>query len=253
MCDGPGGGTSVNDQYECASDCQSWQGGWCGNGSIDNYEDCDISESIDKKRETLRGEGVPNVSSMSDRHVEILYDSTCIFCSFDVQDWGDVGLGCYVDDSCEKGKFLRWNPETEEWECVPFDPPLYDYCCVNNNNPEKSGTSLHDLAYDVIYPSISDPDNNNFKCDEICQDYGKVCIGVGLMDSDTNYCKSVKHHEPPLITCADGSEGKDCTNDVNVEGNDCRTLYRQNSNHCMNCANNQGYWFTIGGTACYCY
>src|SRR6056297_1273857 len=201
VCDGPGGGTSVNDQYECASDCQSWQGGWCGNGSIDNYEDCDISESIDKKRETLRGEGVPNVSSMSDRHVEILYDSTCIFCSFDVQDWGDVGLGCYVDDSCEKGKFLRWNPETEEWECVPFDPPLYDYCCVNNNNPEKSGTSLHDLAYDVIYPSISDPDNNNFKCDEICQDYGKVCIGVGLMDSDTNYCKSVKHHEPPLITC----------------------------------------------------
>jgi hypothetical protein len=237
-------------EYKC-NNCQCEDG--CGDGIIDRpFEECEVNVDVNEKRSVLQNEGVPGIYDMSDSEVEAIYDGACTGCHFQCTDWDKAGTGCYIEDTCEKGTY-RCDAEAGEFKCHSMDPPLYDYCCENPNNPQKDGVSLHDLSYDVVYPSTSESSNSSFYCDDICRERGQVCIGVGLMDSDLNYCKSVKHHEPPYQTCADGVNGKDCTNDINVTGNDCTTLYRQTSNHCVNCANNQSYWFTVGGTACYCY
>ncbi len=45
VCDGPGGGTGPNDQYGCAANCLSWQGGYCGDSATQYLEgeECDYN------------------------------------------------------------------------------------------------------------------------------------------------------------------------------------------------------------------
>ena len=282
-CEGPGEGTSEDDQYECI-DC-AWTGGWCGDGDIqdgtdgtnNHGEECDINENVSEKRNTLQNQGILNVPGVSDEEVEIIYDSACISCSFsEVQDWSDIGLGCYVDDSCEKGKFLRWNPETEEWECVPFDPPLYDYCCIKLEGSEnESFNPSQDFdGINIVYPGstyscskdncdgyedggsgninylqysedfIGEISNKygpryDYQCDDVCRNRGKVCVGVGLHPPETQNCVYVTH-----------DKGESCVSSPdNLSDIDCKATFHYWSSHSCYL---DPHVYPVGSTACYC-
>lgn len=243
-CDTYGGdGTGPDDQYECSDNCQ-WTGGYCGDGNVNSsYEDCEINISISEKRATLQDQGVPDVSDKSDAEVEAVYDGACNDCQFQCTNWSQAGRGCYIGDTCEKGSY-RCNINTGRFECVPFDPPLYDYCCEsmkNHDNVEWGQNQLAEMSVTRIKPAAASTANSDtFYCDDICHEIGEVCVGVAVTDEPSNYCKSIKCHH-----------GVDCALEANQDNNDCRTVYPYTRGGSSNmCTDPETY--NIGYTSCLC-
>ena len=220
----------------------------------DNFEEfkrinASVVEDFDKSGEIDDGDYVT---------LQMLCTSNCTLGCVNDPKRNEVGLGCFLSDNpssvdyCQRGRYFC-DENTDTVICGDvFSPPIYDECCVNE------GAALSSMDFDIIYLS-----SGTFNCDDVCKKYGKVCIGVGLMDSDKHYCKSVKHHESPFTTCDDGTRGKDCTNAINITGNDCRSTFVAGSSDCVNCydidsdGSTEPYWFKVaqppsGGTACYC-
>jgi hypothetical protein len=256
-------------EVACDGGISSFTFSCCGDGKVDKPNDCGCTELCEKDESLtdFLARCQPNDpdTDLDDNGVceeldHVLMQSSCTsFCTFGCREYIDeLGLGCWFDvprghsDYCKRGR-VECDEATDTIICLDtFDPPIYDECCVNG------GAALPSMDFDIIYFS-----SGTFNCDDVCRKYGKVCVGVGLMDSDRHYCKSVKHHESPSTTCDDGTRGKDCTNAINITGNDCRSTFVAGRSDCVNCYDVDGdgstepYWFQVasppsGGTACYC-
>lgn len=245
-CEFGGGGTGPDDQHDCTDDYCQWTGGWCGDGTVNSsYEDCDIEIDINEKRTALEEQGVSNVSNKSDAEVEAIYDGACSDeCVFQCTNWDQAGSGCYIGGTCEKGTY-KCNASNGNFECQPFDSPKYDYCCESMEN--YGGVSwgqnqLSGMSITRVKPSAASTANSeSFYCDDVCKDQGKICVGVGVTDDPSNYCKAIRCHA-----------GSDCALQANQDNNDCRTEYPYTREGSSNmCTNPETY--NIGYTSCLCY
>lgn len=120
-----------------------------------------------------------------------------------------------------------WDPDF-----LGFD--LYDYCCVNNSAEFADG-SINGVPFTIAKAAPSDimPTGGaslacwqgvcpldtgtsyfaptlsgylgGFRCDNICKNIGKICVGVGLTDPAVDSCVYIKHDE--------GSTPGGCDND----------------------------------------
>lgn len=236
--------------YGCTDDCK-WTGGYCGDGIVQaEHEECEKDES--KANYELRtgkinlGEAEWQAFSMSCKNN----------CKLGCVGKTDIGVGCYIGNTCQKGKYICDDNDNVVC-CDVFTPvfghPIYDYCCKNDYGElsdgkingrkffiERAKTSdLESIAAEVYDHGGLKDISQSYYCDNVCAKTGKICVGVGLNNPAISNCVAVQH-----------DVGNDCDNTANLAANDCRARFGKYSD--TNCQDGGGTFY-IGETACYCW
>ena len=149
-CESAGNGTSLDDQWECDSNCQ-WTGGYCGDGTTDSpYEDCDGSGGTGTSSDNQWG-----------------CDSSCNW------DGGWCGDGiCGSEDSTYTA---------DDSEVCGFCGPD---CGENYDNEDGTGDGIgacKDNCPDTNNPSQTDVDGDGIgdMCDP-CYEYNGGCVELTI-------------------------------------------------------------------------
>ena len=204
--------------------------------------------------------------------------ATCDFgCAAD-PNFSNIGGGCYqpnlagggLGDLCQKGRFVcdfstdtvichdtynDLNYKLARYKCTD----IYDYCCDSAGAPfviDGAGpgglTAGVDFTIErgfgtqcINFTTPAGAVINNctgFNCDEVCKDAGgKICIGVGLMNSITNSCRYIQH-----------DIAQNCDLPGNLATTDCRKTFGKRQPGIMECRDSTGAGFNVGEAACYC-
>ena len=235
----------------------------CGNGMIEAGEECDRtipqSDYINSPyAQDYNGDGIIDGADWIMMKTDCDKDNCKLIVPPTDPDFNKLGKGCYIDNNnngvqdpneCQKGKYQA-DPETKTVVCTDIytsstGHALYDYCCESIENHSGSVSwgqqELNNLTPAVIRvkPLAAQTGSGNFYCDTVCKKQGKVCVGVGLTDSASNYCYAVSCHS-----------GNNCVATANTVKKDCRTTFPYYSDP-DSCTNPEKYH--VGYTSCLCW
>jgi len=185
----------------------------------------------------------------------------------------EIGGGCYqpiladgsIGDVCQKGRYVcDFSTNTVVCQNTYNDPAyklagdycsdVYDYCCQviedSTYNYNDAENDINALGWIRIKPPAANTSNNpckSYKCDDICKDLGKICVGTAVTDDMTTSCYGVRCHS-----------GNNCSANGNMIRTDCRVQYPANWHssylsacHSNHCSNPEGYY--VGYTSCLCF